>query len=164
MPKLTHFDKKGLAKMVDVSSKAETLREAVVRGSIFMKPATYKKIMTGKIAKGDVLSVARVAGIMGAKRTSEIIPMCHPLNLSHVEVNFFPFEKESRIDIEAKVRIKARTGVEMEGFVAVALAGLTIYDMCKAIDRKMVVSDIHLVKKTGGKSGTYIAKRQAYSV
>ena len=157
MPKLTHFDKKGLAKMVDVSSKAETLREAVVRGSIFMKPATYKKIMTGKIAKGDVLSVARVAGIMGAKRTSEIIPMCHPLNLSHVEVNFFPFEKESRIDIEAKVRIKARTGVEMEGFVAVALAGLTIYDMCKGIDRKMVVSDIHLVKKTGGKSGTYLA-------
>ncbi len=128
-----------------------------------MKPATYKKIMTGKIAKGDVLSVARVAGIMGAKRTSEIIPMCHPLNLSHVEVNFFPYEKESRIDIEAKVRIKARTGVEMEGLVAVALAGLTIYDMCKAIDRGMVVSDIHLIKKTGGKSGTYIAKRQAPS-
>ncbi len=160
MVKLTHFDKKGRAKMVDVSSKAETLREAVVRGSIFMKPATYKKIMTGKIAKGDVLSVARVAGIMGAKRTSEIIPMCHPLNLSHVEVNFFPYEKESRIDIEAKVRIKARTGVEMEGLVAVALAGLTIYDMCKAIDRGMVVSDIHLVKKTGGKSGTYLAGHQ----
>lgn len=160
MGKLTHFDKKGRAKMVDVSNKEETLREAVVRGSIFMKPATYKKIMTGKIAKGDVLSVARVAGIMGAKRTSEIIPMCHPLNLSHVEVNFFPYEKESRIDIEAKVRIKARTGVEMEGLVAVALAGLTIYDMCKAIDRGMVISDIHLVKKTGGKSGTYGIRRK----
>jgi cyclic pyranopterin phosphate synthase len=113
--------------------------------------------MSGKIAKGDVLSVAKVAGIMAAKRTSEIIPMCHPLNLSHVEVNFFPFEKESRIDIEAKVRIKAQTGVEMEALVAVATAGLTIYDMCKAIDRGMMLSDIHLIKKTGGKSGTYLA-------
>jgi len=158
MPKLTHFDKKGRAKMVDVSRKAETLREAIVRGSIFMKPATFKKIMSGKIAKGDVLSVAKVAGIMAAKRTSEIIPMCHPLNLSHVEVNLFPFEKESRIEIEVKVRIKARTGVEMEGLVAVATAGLTIYDMCKAIDRGMVLTDIHLVKKTGGKSGTYVVR------
>ena len=158
MPILTHFDKKGRAKMVDVSGKAETLREAVVRGSIYMKPATFKKIMSGKISKGDVLSVAKVAGIMAAKKTSEIIPMCHPLNLSHVEINFFPFEKESRIDIEAKVRIKARTGVEMEGLVAVATAGLTIYDMCKAIDRGMVLSNIHLVKKTGGKSGIYTSK------
>jgi len=114
--------------------------------------------MSGDVAKGDVFSVARVAGIMAAKRTSEIIPMCHPLNLSHVEINFFPFEKESRIDIEARVKIKAQTGVEMEGFIAVASAGLTIYDMCKAIDRGMVLSNIHLVKKTGGKSGTYIAK------
>ena len=114
--------------------------------------------MSGKIAKGDVLAVAKVAGIMAAKKTSEIIPMCHPLNLSHVEINLFPFEKESRIEIEAKVRIKAQTGVEMEGFVAVAAAGLTIYDMCKAIDRGMVISDIHLVKKTGGKSGTYEAR------
>jgi cyclic pyranopterin phosphate synthase len=161
MGKLTHFDKKGRAKMVDVSSKAETLREAVVQGSIFMKPATYKKIMTGKIAKGDVLSVARVAGIMGAKRTSEIIPMCHPLNLSHVEVNFFPFEKESRIDIESKVRIKARTGVEMEALVAVTTAGLTIYDMCKAIDRGMVISDIHLVKKNRGKERHVCRKAQS---
>lgn len=158
MPILTHFDKKGRAKMVDVSGKAETLREAIVRGSIYMKPATFKKIMSGKIAKGDVLSVAKVAGIMAAKKTSEIIPMCHPLNLSHVEINFFPFEKESRIDIEAKVRIKARTGVEMEGLVAVATAGLTIYDMCKAIDRGMVLTGIHLVKKMGGKSGIYTSK------
>jgi cyclic pyranopterin phosphate synthase len=163
MPRLTHFDKKGRAKMVDVSKKPETVREAVVRGSVFMNPKTYKQIFSGKISKGDVLAVAKVAGIMAAKKTSEIIPMCHPLNLSHVEVNFFPFEKESRIDIEAKVRIKARTGVEMEGFVAVAAAGLTVYDMCKAIDRGMVISDIHLVKKTGGKSGTYAAKRKAHS-
>jgi cyclic pyranopterin phosphate synthase len=155
MPRLTHFDKKGRAKMVDVSKKAETVREAVVRGSIFMNPKTFKKIVSGAIAKGDVFSVARVAGIMAAKRTSEIIPMCHPLNLSHVEINFFPFEGESRIDIEATARIKAQTGVEMEGFVAVATAGLTIYDMCKAIDRGMVISDIHLVMKKGGKSGTY---------
>jgi cyclic pyranopterin phosphate synthase len=155
MKRLTHFDKKGRARMVDVSKKAETLREAVVRGSIFMNPKTFKRIMSGKIEKGDVFAVAKVAGIMAAKRTSEIIPMCHPLNLSHVEVNFFPFENESRIDIESKVRIKAQTGVEMEGFVAVAAAGLTIYDMCKAIDRGIVLSDIHLVMKKGGKSGTY---------
>jgi cyclic pyranopterin phosphate synthase len=158
MPKLTHFDKKGRAKMVDVSGKTETLREAIVRGSIHMKPATFKKITSGKIEKGDVLSVAKVAGIMAAKRTSEIIPMCHPLNLSHVEINFFPFEKENRIDIEAKVRIKAQTGVEMEALVAVATAGMTIYDMCKAIDRGMVLTDIHLVKKIGGKSGTYVVR------
>jgi cyclic pyranopterin phosphate synthase len=158
MPRLTHFDKKGRARMVDVSKKKETLREAIVRGSVFMNPKTFKSIMAGKIAKGDVLAVAKVAGIMAAKKTSEIIPMCHPLNLSHAEVNFYPLQKESRIDIEAKVRIKAQTGVEMEGFVAVAIAGLTIYDMCKAIDRGIVLSNIHLVKKTGGKSGTYLAK------
>ena len=162
MARLTHFDKKGRAKMVDVSKKAETLREAVVRGSIFMNPNTFKKILSGNIAKGDVFAVARVAGIMTAKKTSEIIPMCHPLNLSHVEINFFPFEKESRIDIEAKVKIKAQTGVEMEGFVAVATASLTIYDMCKAIDRGMVISDIHLVMKKGGKSGTFIAKSKEH--
>jgi cyclic pyranopterin phosphate synthase len=163
MPKLTHFDKKGRARMVDVSRKTETLREAVVRGSIYMNPKTFKSIMSGKVAKGDVLAVAKVAGIMAAKKTSEIIPMCHPLNLSHVEINLFPLEKESRIEIEAKVRIKAQTGVEMEGFVAVAAAGLTIYDMCKAIDRGMTLSNIHLVKKTGGRSGTYTAKRKAQS-
>jgi cyclic pyranopterin phosphate synthase len=155
MLKLTHFDKKGRAKMVDVSKKKESLREAAVKGSIFMNPTTFKRIMSGEIQKGDVFAVAKVAGIMAAKRTSEMIPMCHPLNLSHVEINFFPIEEENRIDIEANVKIKAQTGVEMEGFVAVAAAGLTIYDMCKAIDRGMVLSNIHLIKKTGGKSGTY---------
>jgi len=144
--------------MVDVSEKRETLREAVVQGSVFMNPKTFKTILSGKISKGDVLAVAKVAGIMAAKKTSEIIPLCHPLNLSHVEINFYPFEKESRINIEAKVKIKARTGIEMEGFVAVAAAGLTIYDMCKAIDPGIVISDIHLVKKTGGKSGTFTSK------
>jgi cyclic pyranopterin phosphate synthase len=164
MPKLTHFDKKGRARMVDVSQKRETVREAVVRGSVFMNPETFKKIMSGEVSKGDVFAVAKVAGILGAKKTSEIIPMCHPLNLSHVEINFYPFEKESRIDIEAKVKIKAQTGVEMEGFVAVATAGLTIYDMCKAVDRGMRISDIHLVKKTGGKSGTYIVRSSEFGV
>jgi len=144
--------------MVDVSDKAETLREAIVRGSVLMKPTTFQRILSGKIAKGDVLSIAKVAGIMAAKKTADIIPMCHPLNLSHVEITFFPFEKESRIDIEAKVRIKARTGVEMEGLVAVSVAGLTIYDMCKAIDRGMALTDIHLVKKTGGKSGEFTVR------
>jgi cyclic pyranopterin phosphate synthase len=129
-----------------------------------MNPATFQAILSGHVSKGDVFAVARVAGIMAAKRTSEIIPMCHPLNLSHVEIHFHPFEKESRIDIEATVKIKAQTGVEMEGMVAVATAGLTIYDMCKAIDRGMVLSDIHLVKKTGGKSGTYLAKRKQLGV
>jgi len=161
MAKLTHFDKRGRAKMVDVSKKRETLREAVVQGSIFMNPITFKSIMSGRIAKGDVLAVAKVAGIMAAKRTAEIIPMCHPLSISHIEINFHPFEKEGRIDIEAKVKIKAQTGVEMEGFVAVAAAGLTIYDMCKAIDRGMMLSDIHLVKKKGGKSGTYLTNRKS---
>jgi len=160
MAKLTHFDKMGRAKMVDVSKKRETVREAVVVGSISMDPATFRAILAGQVTKGDVFAVARVAGIMAAKKTSEIIPMCHSLSLSHVEINFYPFEKESRIDIEAKVKIKAQTGVEMEGFVAVAAAGLTLYDMCKAIDRGMVLSDIHLVKKTGGRSGTYVAKRE----
>ncbi len=158
MPKLTHFDKMGRAKMVDVSKKAETVREAIVRGSIFMKPATFKSILSGKVSKGDIFAVARVAGVMAAKKTADLIPMCHPLNLSHVEVEFFPLEEESRIDIEAKVKIKAQTGVEMEGFVAVTAVGLTIYDMCKAIDRGMVLSNIHLVKKTGGKSGTYLVR------
>jgi cyclic pyranopterin phosphate synthase len=162
MAKLTHFDKKGRAKMVDVSAKAQTLREAIVRGSISMKPETFKRIMSGEITKGDVFAVARVAGIMAAKKTPEIIPMCHPLNLSHVEINFEPIEEKSRIDIEAKVRIKAQTGVEMEGLVAVTAAGLTIYDMCKAIDRGMVLSNIHLVMKKGGRSGTFIAKRKAH--
>ncbi len=155
MAKLTHFDKKGRARMVDVSKKEETFREAVVRGSIFMNPKTFKSILSGEIAKGDVFAVAKVAGMMAAKKTSEIIPMCHPLNISHVEINFFPLQKESRIDIEGKVKIKAQTGVEMEAFVAVAAAGLTIYDMCKAIDRGMTLSNIHLVMKKGGKSGTY---------
>ena len=161
MARLTHFDKQGRARMVDVSKKRETSRESVVRGSIFMKPQTFKKIVSGKIEKGDVFAVARVAGIMAAKKTAEIIPMCHPLNLAHIEINFSPVEKESRIDIESRVRIIAQTGVEMEALVAVSVAGMTIYDMCKAIDRGMTLSNIHLAMKKGGKSGTYLTTKVA---
>ena len=145
----------GKAIMVDVSEKKETLREAVVRGSIAMKPETFRLIMDKKIAKGDVLGVARVAGIMGAKRTPDLIPMCHPLNITSVEVDFFPIEEKSRIDIETRVKIKGKTGVEMEAFTATATAALTIYDMCKAVDRGMVISDIFLKEKSGGKSGRF---------
>ena len=164
MAKLTHFDKQGRARMVDVSKKKETAREAVARGSLFMKPQTLKRIISGKIEKGDVFAVARVAGIMAAKKTSEIIPMCHPLNLSHIEINFSVAERVNRIDIESRVRINARTGVEMEALVAVCVAGMTIYDMCKAIDRGMTLTNIHLVMKKGGKSGMYRVRSSAFGV
>ena len=155
MSKLTHFDDEGKAIMVDVSEKEETLREAVAHGSISMNSETFRLIMDKKIAKGDVLGVARIAGIMGAKRTSDLIPMCHPLNITSIQVDFIPLEEKNRIDIEARVKIKGKTGVEMEAFTAVAVAALTIYDMCKAVDRGMVISDIHLLEKSGGKSGRF---------
>ena len=158
MGELTHFDDKGKAVMVDVGNKEETLREAIAHGSISMKPETFRLIMDKKIAKGDVLGVARIAGVMGAKRTPDLIPMCHPLNISSIQVDFFPLEKKSRVDIEARVKNKGRTGVEMEAFTAVAVAALTIYDMCKAIDRGMVIKEICLLKKTGGKSGSFTRK------
>ena len=158
MKKLTHFDEHGKAIMVDVSEKKETLREAIACGSLSMKPETFRLIMDKKIAKGDVLGVARIASIMGAKRTPDLIPMCHPLTISSVQVDFFPKEEKSRIDIKATVKIKGKTGVEMEAFTAVAVAALTIYDMCKAVDRGMVISDIHLEEKSGGKSGRFTWK------
>ena len=141
--------------MVDVSEKEITLREAIASGSVTMKPDTFRMIMDKEIVKGDVLGVAKIAGIMGAKRTSDLIPMCHPLEITHVEVLFHPREKESTIGIESRVRVKGRTGVEMEALVAVSTAALTIYDMCKAVDKGMVISQVKLVKKSGGKSGTY---------
>ncbi len=155
MARLTHFDKEGRSRMVDVSKKKETLRVAVARGSVSMKPETFRRILDKKIEKGDVLGVARVAGILAAKRTAELIPMCHPLNLSAVDLYFFPDEKNHRIEIEAQVKLTGRTGVEMEALTAVSAAALTIYDMAKAVDRGMVISEIRLIKKTGGKSGTY---------
>jgi cyclic pyranopterin phosphate synthase len=153
---LSHLDEHGAARMVDVSPKAETMREAVAGGRVKMRPATLKLILDGKAAKGDVLAAARIAGIMAAKRTSELIPLCHPLALSSVAVDLVPDRKTSSITITATVRITGKTGVEMEALTAAAVAGLTVYDMCKAVDRAMTVSDIRLLKKTGGKSGMFL--------
>jgi cyclic pyranopterin phosphate synthase len=153
---LTHFDKNGAARMVDVSAKDETAREAIAAGRVTMMPATLRLIVGRKVAKGDVLGVARVAGIMAAKRTPELIPLSHPLNLSSVEIAFEPDLKASCVNITATVRTTGRTGVEMEALVAAAAAGLTIYDMCKSADRAMTVTGVRLLRKSGGKSGTYI--------
>lgn len=156
--KLTHFDKDGAARMVDVSSKEETVREAVAEGSVTMLPETLKLILDRKVPKGDVFGVARVAGIMAAKKTAGLIPLCHPLNIASAEISFKPEEKVSCVKILATVKTTGQTGVEMEALTAVAAAGLTIYDMCKAADRAMTITDIRLMKKTGGKSGTFVRK------
>jgi cyclic pyranopterin phosphate synthase len=158
MAKLSHLDEQGRARMVDVSEKDVTSRIAVARGTIQMAPETLALIRQGKVEKGDVFSVARVAGIMAAKKTSELIPMCHPLNITSVEVELLPQDEPPRVDIEASVRVSGKTGVEMEAMTAVAAAGLTIYDMCKAVDREMTIGEIRLVKKSGGKSGTFERK------
>jgi cyclic pyranopterin phosphate synthase len=155
MAELTHFDDQGAARMVDVSAKSETVREAVAEGRVMMNAATLALILDQKVAKGDVFGIARVAGIMAAKKTADLIPLCHPLNLSSVDIAFEPDTATSSVLIRATVRITGKTGVEMEALTAVAAAGLTIYDMCKAVDKAMTISDIRLMKKTGGKSGTF---------
>lgn len=155
---LTHINEQGRAKMVDVSDKQETVREAIAFGCVIMKRETLEKIREGSIKKGDVLSVAQVAGIMGAKRTSDIIPMCHPIMISGCDINFLLNFEENKVEITAKVKNTGQTGVEMEALTAVSIAGLTIYDMCKAIDKEMIVSDVMLMKKSGGKSGTFERK------
>jgi cyclic pyranopterin phosphate synthase len=155
MKKLTHLDEKGRAKMVDVSEKQLTRREAVARGSVFMKLETLKLIKDRKIPKGDVFSVARVAGIMAAKKTSEFIPMCHPLNITSVDIDFDLDDKKKMVEIEARVKVVGQTGVEMEALAAVSVSALTIYDMCKAVDKGMVISDIMLMEKKGGRSGHF---------
>lgn len=155
---LTHINEQGRAKMVDVSEKHETLREAVAIGSVYMKKETLEKIREGSIKKGDVLSVAQVAGIMGAKKTSDIIPMCHPIMISGCDIIFSLNFEDNKVDITATVKNTGQTGVEMEALTAVSIAGLTIYDMCKAIDKEMIVSDVMLIKKSGGKSGTFERK------
>ena len=156
MTKLSHLDDQGRARMVDVSEKEVTSRIAVARGSIQMRPETLELILEGKVEKGDAFSVARVAGIMAAKKTAELIPMCHPLNITSVEIELSPEKNPARVEIEAVVRVNGKTGVEMEAMTAVSVAGLTIYDMCKAVDREMLVGEIRLIKKSGGKSGTFI--------
>ncbi|MDE2513685.1 MAG: cyclic pyranopterin monophosphate synthase MoaC [Alphaproteobacteria bacterium] len=156
-PRLTHFDKKGAARMVDVSAKDVTERVAVARGSVTMKRATLDLVRKGKAKKGDVLAVARLAGIMGAKRTSELVPLTHPLELSSVAVDLRCDATRNAVDITATCKLKGRTGVEMEALTAVAVAALTVYDMLKAVDRGMKLSDIRLVHKSGGKSGVFEA-------
>jgi cyclic pyranopterin monophosphate synthase len=159
MNKLTHIDKQGRVKMVDVTEKPSTQREAIARGFVHMKPATLKLILDKKMPKGDVLCVARVAGISAAKKTGDLIPMCHPLNITAVNININPDSSKNRIDIEAEVKVTGQTGVEMEALTAVSVAALTIYDMCKAVDKEMVISDIMLIEKRGGRSGIYKRKR-----
>ncbi len=164
MSELTHFNVDGRAKMVDVTEKSVTQRTAIASGMVYMQPETLKRIQEGKIAKGDVLAVAQVAGIMGAKKTPDIIPMCHPLLLTGVDISFAEYPEPDEngmcaVGISATVKVGGQTGVEMEGLTAVAIAALTIYDMCKAIDKGMILSEICLEEKTGGKSGTYTRKK-----
>ena len=158
MGELTHIDKNGRPRMVDVREKADTKRVAVAKGSIFMQPETFQRIMAGSMEKGDVLTVAQTAGIMAAKNTSSAIPMCHNIMITGVEMDFIMDEAKSAIHIEACASTVGKTGIEMESLHAVSVAALTIYDMCKAIDRGMRITDIRLVKKSGGKSGDFISK------
>jgi len=152
---LTHLNERGQARMVDVGGKEDTRREAVARGEVAMRPETLDLILGGKVPKGEVFGVARVAGIMAAKKTSALIPLCHPLMLTGVDVRFRPDRARSRVEIEARVRTTGQTGVEMEALTAVSVAALTIYDMCKAVDREITIGAIRLVHKSGGKSGTF---------
>lgn len=153
---LTHVDEHGNARMVDVSEKTATAREAVAAGCVYMKPETLEMIVGGRMPKGDVLSTARIAGIMAAKRTWDLVPMCHQIPLDAVKVELEGNIEKSCVDIKATVRCTWKTGVEMEALTAVSVACLTVYDMCKAVEKGMVIGDIALVSKTGGKSGTYM--------
>ncbi|MDL2269511.1 cyclic pyranopterin monophosphate synthase MoaC [Desulfosarcina sp. OttesenSCG-928-A07] len=155
---LSHIDAKGRARMVDVTEKTATSRTALAQGIVHMSPETFRHIADGTLAKGNVLETARIAGVMAAKQTATLIPMCHPLNLTHVQVDFFPEPDAGIIRIEASARLFGQTGVEMEALTAVSVAALTLYDMCKAVDKAMVITDICLLKKTGGKSGTFVRK------
>jgi cyclic pyranopterin phosphate synthase len=155
-PGFTHFDDEGQARMVDVSAKAESTREALASGSISMSAAAYALVKSGSIVKGDVLGVARLAGIMAAKKVDGLIPLTHPLMITKVNVDFILHDEDCAIEIQATVGICGKTGVEMEALTAVSIAALTIYDMCKAVDKGMVISNIRLLKKTGGKSGVFV--------
>jgi cyclic pyranopterin phosphate synthase len=155
MSSFTHFDAEGNARMVDVSEKQITERSATARASVFMQAETLQLILSGGVKKGDVFQVARLAGIMAAKRTSDLIPLCHPLGLDAVEVDLACDQERSAVDISATCRLKARTGVEMEALTAASVAALTVYDMCKAVDRGMRITDVRLTHKAGGKSGEF---------
>ena len=157
MSGFTHLDDEGNAVMVDVSAKPETERIATARGSVIMAPETMALIVSGQVKKGDVLSVAQLAGIMGAKRTPDLIPLCHSLNLTSVKIDLICDPDRNAVDITACCKLTGQTGVEMEALTAVSVAALTVYDMCKSVDREMRISDIRLVQKSGGKSGTFEA-------
>ena len=156
MTELSHLDEQGRARMVDVSAKADTVRVATARGRVRMQPSTLALVLRGDVPKGDVIAVARIAGIMAAKRTGELIPMCHPLPITGVTVEIAADETAAALEIEATARIVGKTGVEMEALTAVSVAALTIYDMCKAVDRGMTIEAVRLVHKAGGKSGEYL--------
>ncbi len=158
MSKLTHFDESGEARMVDIGDKDISARRAVVRGNISMKAETLALIKQGKHKKGDVLGIARTAGIMASKRTSELIPLCHPIALTHVTVDFEIDDRQNRIECTVSTETRGQTGVEMEALTATQITLLTIYDMCKAVDRGMVIGDIRLIEKSGGKSGHWQAE------
>jgi cyclic pyranopterin phosphate synthase len=155
---LSHVDDAGRARMVDVTAKNETVRMAVAKGRVVMKPEALRALLRGEIAKGNVLTTAQVAGVMAAKKTHELIPMCHPLLLTGIDVELTPDEAASAVEITATVRTTGKTGVEMEALVAVSVAGLTIYDMCKAVDKGMRLEAVRLVRKSGGKSGDFTAE------
>jgi cyclic pyranopterin monophosphate synthase len=157
-PRLSHIDASGRARMVDVGAKDETQRVAVAKGRVLMQGETLRLLLRGEIAKGNVLTTAQVAGIMAAKRTHELIPMCHQLLLTSVDVDLVPDESTNAIEITATARTTGKTGVEMEALVAVSVAGLTVYDMCKAVDRAMHIDAVRLVRKSGGKSGDFTAE------
>jgi cyclic pyranopterin monophosphate synthase len=159
MTTLSHLDSKGEARMVDVSAKPETARVAIATATVIMAKETLDLVLKGAAKKGDVLSIARLAGIMGAKRTPDLIPLCHPLALESVSVELTPDPARHAIDIAATCKVTGRTGVEMEALTAASVAALTVYDMLKAVDRGMLITDLKLVYKSGGKSGTYEAKR-----
>jgi cyclic pyranopterin monophosphate synthase len=158
---LSHVNDDGHARMVDVGEKPDTVREARARGSVFMRPATLALVQQNAMQKGDVLSVAKIAGIMAAKRTAELIPLCHPLPLTSIDLTFDLVATEGRIEIESRVRITGKTGVEMEALTAVTVAALTIYDMCKAVDRDMTITNVRLLEKRGGRSGTFLRAEES---
>ena len=159
MSDFSHVDAKGRVRMVDVTEKKPSLRKALAQAVVHMHPDTFARIITLNVQKGNVLETARIAGIMAAKKTSSLIPMCHPLNLTHAQIDFFPDKRQHAIRIEALVRIVDQTGIEMEALMAVCIAALTIYDMCKSLDKNIHISDVCLLKKSGGKSGDFVRRK-----
>jgi len=159
MSDFSHVDSKGRVRMVDVTEKKPSLRKALAQAVVHMQPDTFDRIIAQNVQKGNVLETARIAGIMAAKKTSSLIPMCHPLNITHAQIDFFPDKQKHEIRIEALMRIVDQTGIEMEALTAVCISALTIYDMCKSLDKNIHISSIYLLKKSGGKSGDFVRRK-----